>query len=76
MKSCLGAGFGGSLIFGTAIIGEWFARQCEMAAFKNANSRLAHAPAFRWAMYCRMEAAEISVTRFVPHHFAKFLRSY
>ena len=28
MKSCLGTGFGGSLIFGVGIIVAWFAFQC------------------------------------------------
>lgn len=72
MKSCLGAGFGGNLIFGVAIVGAWLAFQWEIAAFRNASSRRALAPAFRCAMYARQVAAAISETLFAPHHLFKF----
>jgi hypothetical protein len=46
IKSCLGCGLGGSLIFGVGIMGAWFAFQWEIAAFRKASSRREDAPAF------------------------------
>ncbi len=65
MKSCLGVGLGGSLIFGVGISGAWFAFQWPIDAFKKANSLRAEAVAPRAAIYARVEWAFISVKEYL-----------